>query len=124
MDRIRRKRQDKRVLAWSLVAAAVLHVAALLLLPGPGPVPIEKRDVELERAEVATGQNLPMDVLFGPPVIEHATRGRSFEPPERILSTERLIFLPGGFVVRHRCGPLGRDMHRTIKPDGRIPNFL
>jgi hypothetical protein len=81
----RHRRQHRRVLGWSLAAAALLHLAVLALNPGWvldqisifAPRSLEDRDGPPELGLV--------DVSFGPPQIFLPDGSLRQEPPERVL---------------------------------------
>jgi hypothetical protein len=117
-----RRRQDRRILAWCVGVAAALHVAALLLLPGLPETADPTQDLELERAEIVGGQAIPLDVFFGPPIIERAGGRRSFEPPTRVLEAQRAVFLPAS--CRRALQGTGRvfsgSVRLTVLVSGRV----
>ena len=95
-----RRRRDRRIVGIGVAVAAVLHVVALVVLPGL-PIPEEvPAELEVDRSKAVGGRSIPLDVFFGPPTIEDASGRPSLEPPTRVLSTERIVFLPASCRVR------------------------
>lgn len=95
-----RRRGERRVLLWSLLAAATLHVAAFLLWPAMAvePLPGVQAGIDLHGAAVY------VDVLFGPPDIFEADGSLSEEPPERVLEVDRILSLRTGCPTLTRQG--------------------
>lgn len=94
-----RRRRDRRVVGVGMALAAALHVIALLVLPGLPEPEQPPAELEVDPAEIVGGRAIPLDVFFGPPIIENSGGGVSFEPPTRVLSTQRAVFLPASCRV-------------------------
>lgn len=90
-----RRRREGRTLGVGLAVAAVLHAVGFLMLPGlPESEQGPPTELEVDRAEVVGGRAIPLDVFFGPPMIENSIGGLSLDPPTRVLSAQRAVFLP------------------------------
>ena len=96
--------QHRKVLAWALTAAAVLHVGLFLLLPGLRTEATWSADTQLEGVNAVGGT--PVDVRFGPPLITTAEGAVVQEPPERRLQVVRLMRLPADCYVLRQAPDL------------------
>ena len=61
------RKQHRKALAWALAAAAAIHVAIFLVLPGLRPDATWTATPELEGIDASGGALV--DVRFGPPLI-------------------------------------------------------
>jgi hypothetical protein len=95
-----RRRRDREILSLGVAVAAGLHVVAFVFLPGLPESEVAPAEIEVDRAEVVGGRAIPLDVFFGPPTIEDARGDAYLEPPTRVLSTQRAVFLPASCRVR------------------------
>ena len=87
------RKRDRRVLAWSLVVAALVHVAVFVVAPAFRVEPLVGADVELDTTGVAAGGNANVDLLFGPPLVRVEDGEDWTAPPERVLSAQRGVRL-------------------------------
>lgn len=89
----RLRARDRRVFAWSLGAAVVVHVLAVLLFPGFRTKDWSGSDIELG-GDPDDGVRSHVRVVFGPPLIFDAAGGAWREPPDRFLQADRAVRLP------------------------------
>ncbi len=112
-SREERRRSERRVMLWSLTIAAVVHVLALLSLPGLRPSEFEDLEDQRDELTVVAGSAIPLDLFFGPPVIWGAEGRLNLEPPERVLEEGRAVF------VSANCKRLIEEstdvMHGTVR---------
>jgi len=74
--------------------AAALHVGALALLPGL-PEPEQRPSVlEVARGETVGGKAIPLDIFFGPPIMDGDAGVTFRQPPTRVLWAQRPGFFP------------------------------
>lgn len=92
-DRKERARSERRVMLWSLAIAAVVHVVVLLSLPSLRSSELKELSDQTDELALVTGSAIALDLFFGPPAIRGAAGGLSFEPPERVLSEGRAVFV-------------------------------
>src|SRR5690606_33125169 len=118
-----RRRRERRVVGAGIAVAAGLHALALLLLPGlPGAEQPPSPELEVDVSEIVGGKAIPLDVFFGPPIIENAAGGLSFEPPTRVLSTQRAVFLPASCLVTLQTADrvFSGSVHLEVAATGRV----
>jgi hypothetical protein len=116
------RRRDRRILAWSLAAAALVHVAIFALAPSIRVEPFGGSDVELDTTGVAGGANATVKVLFGSPTIVVADRAAWTAPPERVLTAEREVHLRDdcfGLATEGRT-PASSRVGLRIRASGRV----
>jgi len=116
------RKRDRRILAWSLAAAALVHVAVFALAPSIRVEPLGGSDVELDTTGVAGGANASVRVFFGAPTVVIADRAAWTAPPERVLSAEREVRLPDdcfGLASEART-PIGSRVALRIRASGRV----
>ena len=117
--------RDRKVLAWSLGVAAVLHVLAFWLLPGIQAQPVNAPDVELRRTPNAKGgERALVAVLFGPPSITEQGGGVWTEPSDRVLKAARLVSLPRECItlVGQDRTPIHGRVHLQVDAGGLAAN--
>lgn len=87
--------RGRKIFAWSLAIAAVVHVAVFLLTPGFRTELITSSEIRLERPGGAPdGPPILLSLFFGPPTITATDGTTRTEPPERVLQAERLVLFP------------------------------
>lgn len=106
------RKRERRVLAWSLVAAAALHVAVFVLWRGYRVEPLTGSSDMRVGSGQTTGTAVYVEVVFGAPVILGPDGSRFPEPPERMLEAARVLRLPP------ECAGLGGD--GALPVDGRV----
>lgn len=90
------RRQERRVLRWSLGVAVVLHLGALFLITWDRPGISFGPDGDwVEFADGGWGA-LPVRVFFSPPAIQVTPDSVWQEPAGRVLSTQVSITPPSG----------------------------
>jgi hypothetical protein len=118
------RRQQRRVLGWSLAAAVLLHVAVFVFSPTFHADPLVGGDAHADlgdRPGTEARAPLAVDVRFGPPRITLPDGSTWTEPPDRVLEADRVVDLPPGCsqgmggegatatgAVRLRVPPSGR----------------
>lgn len=114
------RRRHRRVLAWSLAAAALLHVVVFLVLPGLRTEGMDVGDGRLEGVNASRGALV--DVLFGPPEISEADGTTWQEPPERRLQVVRLVRLPADCTVLRESDAerVGGRVRLTVDAAGQV----
>jgi hypothetical protein len=111
----------RRVLAWSLGAAAVVHVAVFAITPAFRAKPLGGSDVPLEPGH-PVGANATVDVHFGPPLVLLPDGEAWQEPPDRVLEAQRDVALPPGCTGLAEPGrtPLRGRVALRVRPSGLV----
>ena len=84
----------RRVLAWSLGIAVVLHLALFFLTPQFDVKPLPGSEAQRQAENGGASVLMFVDVLFGPPAIYTGDGTLSSEPPDRVLEAQRMLPLP------------------------------
>ena len=87
------RERDRRVLAWSLAIAAVLHVAVFLLWPEFEVEPLPGADISVAPSGRGDDLGIYVDLFFGPPDLFEADGSFTREPPDRFLEADRILRL-------------------------------
>jgi hypothetical protein len=105
--------QYRKIFAWSLTAAVVVHVAVFVLVPGFHAKALYPGESLRRDTTASGGQGTPIHVLFGPPSIDVPGGGTWVEPPERVLEVDRAVDLPPGCRALSRAG--GATLHGRVR---------
>ena len=92
----RRRKAERKVFYWGWSVAAALHVILFLSWRETREVRVTLPNPDLESVEIVDREPIPLELFFGPPAISNTAGGISFEPPERVLEVDRLVYLPAG----------------------------
>jgi hypothetical protein len=114
--------QHRRILTWSLGAAAAIHVLVFLLMPTFRAEPLDRPDLELDTIGTVGGANALAEILFRPPILREANGSEWVAPPERVLAAERGIRLASRctyLIGAHRARLNGRVQLR-VHESGRV----
>ena len=102
------RKRNRKVLAWSMAIAVVVHVAAFLLVPSfGGELRMADSPPGGEEVNLMIRNPTFVDVTFGPPDIFDADGAVWKEPADRVLQADRILSLPT------QCEALSRE--------GRVP---
>ncbi len=91
-----RRKAQRKVFYWGWSVAAALHVILFLAWRESREVRVTLPNPDLESVEIVDREPIPLELFFGPPAISNTAGGISFEPPERVLEVDRLVYLPAG----------------------------
>ena len=115
--------KQRRVLAWSLGGAVVLHGVAFALLPGRASTPhVNDAAIDVSSPRVATGERVSLEVRFGPPTISAPDGVRWKEPPGRRLQTLHVTTLPAGCedMFAKQGARFGGDVRLVVRESGFV----
>lgn len=113
-----RRRAERKVFYWGWSVAAALHVILFLAWRESREVRVTLPNPDLESVEIVDREPIPLELFFGPPAISNAAGGISFEPPERVLEVDRLVYLPAGCQALIRgSGAIVRGSVRLVVDD-------
>jgi hypothetical protein len=115
------REKNRRVFAWSLGLAALIHIAVFVLWPGFRVEPLAGSGGQDQAVSEAEGGLTFVDVFFGPPDIFEVDGMLSREPPDRVLEADRVLQLPT------ECATLGQEgrtpaygrVRVRVRPSGR-----
>ena len=109
----RRRKAERKVFYWGWSVAAALHVILFLSWRETREVRVTLPNPDLESVEIVDREPIPLELFFGPPAISNTAGGISFEPPERVLEVDRLVYLPAG--CRALIGGSGAIVHGSVR---------
>lgn len=114
--------RHRKILAWSLGAAAVVHLGVFFLTPTFEAEPLTGSDPEVEAVETSRTVSAEVDLLFGPPVIRARDGSVWPEPPERHLEARRGVQLPAlcAGLARPARTPLRGRIRLRVLASGRV----
>jgi hypothetical protein len=117
-----RRRKERRVYAWGIGAAVVLHLVAFFLMPSFRSDPPTDPSFEAQWGAAPAGAPVVVDLLFGPPTITGVDGVPRTEPPERLLEADRLVLMPDDCVAlaAQRRAPFTGSVQLLVKASGRV----
>lgn len=97
------RRRHRKILVWSLAAAAVIHVVLLLSVPDLHSEPVNAPPAHTTRPSNAKpARPTILGVIFGPTTIVLRDGTKSTEPADHVLRTHQIVRLPGDCPVLSR----------------------
>jgi hypothetical protein len=89
------RRRHRKILAWSIGAAVLIHVVVFAVFPRFRTKPtIAQRAAHSDHPDATPAQPVMLDVIFGPTTILLKDGGTATEPAEHVLRTHQLVRLP------------------------------
>lgn len=115
------RRQERRILWWSLTAAALLHVVALVVITWDGSGLRFGEDEDWVEFADGGWSGVPVRVFFSPPSMQVTPDSVWQEPIGRVLSTEVAIAPPAGCEIedwRETAGVGSGVVHVRVRESG------
>lgn len=107
------RERHRRIFAWSLAAAVVVHLALFILTPAFRSETENQPEIRVLTVDRGPGPQTLVEVLFGPPAISALDGTVWPEPPDHLLKVSRLVRLPMG------CGAVapggGGDLQGRVR---------